>query len=308
MVRRRRGSPLSRLRFAGGEHQPRPPAPSRDGGDRGSGAAPVRRRTRIRDRGQGRARALDGRVDAGRSHDELLHQRRCRRRRERGQAGALVYRPRQGGRPLPLLPRGDRRRRVAHRRPAPLAGRARGTGRRPPARSLPVPLPGRSPVRRGAAGARAALRARGRRGAARLRGRAQRHSRAERHWRTCRHHCARRARRRSARRSRARRARRVRRRRVRRRHARRRLSRLRRRPAPRGGPAVRGPRKRGRRRPRDGHRRQRRAGAAGRLPALDPRGVRPARHPSDPRRGDDGLRPHGALVRLRALGRRPPTS
>ena len=45
--------------------------------------------------------------------------------------------------------------------------------------------------------------------------------------------------------------------------------------------------------------------AARRLPPGDPRGLRPPRDPVDPRRGDGRLRPHRAVVRLRALGRRP---
>ena len=52
-----------------------------------------------------------------------------------------------------------------------------------------------------------------------------------------------------------------------------------------------------------GHERDHRP--AGRLPAVDPRGVRPPRDPADPRRGDGGLGPHRPLVRVRALGRRP---
>ena len=47
---------------------------------------------------------------------------------------------------------------------------------------------------------------------------------------------------------------------------------------------------------------------ARRLPAVDPRGLRPARDPADLRRGDGGLRPHREVVRGRALGRRARTS
>ena len=66
-----------------------------------------------------------------------------------------------------------------------------------------------------------------------------------------------------------------------------------------------GARHRRRRDPRDGHRDERRHRPAGRLPAVDPRGLRPARHPAHLRRGDGRLRPHGQVVRVRELGRRP---
>ena len=82
------------------------------------------------------------------------------------------------------------------------------------------------------------------------------------------------------------------------------LPRLHRRAAPRGDPRVRG-RAHGRRGdPRDGDRDERDHPAARRLPPGDPRGLRPARDPADPRRGDGRLRPHRTVVRLRALGRR----
>ena len=53
---------------------------------------------------------------------------------------------------------------------------------------------------------------------------------------------------------------------------------------------------------------QRRDRPARRLPAVDPRGLRPARDPAHLRRGDGRLRPHRQVVRLRALGRRARTS
>ena len=72
------------------------------------------------------------------------------------------------------------------------------------------------------------------------------------------------------------------------------LPRLLGRAAPRGDPRVRG-RAHGRRgHPRDGHRDERDHPAARRLPAGDPRGLRPARDPADPRRGHGRLRPHRA--------------
>ena len=51
-----------------------------------------------------------------------------------------------------------------------------------------------------------------------------------------------------------------------------------------------------------GHERDHRP--ARRLPAVDPRGLRPARDPADRRRGDGRLRPHRQVVRRRQLGRR----
>ncbi len=69
-----------------------------------------------------------------------------------------------------------------------------------------------------------------------------------------------------------------------------------------------GPRDRGRRRARDRDGHERRHRAAPRLSAFGARGVRPARHPADPRRGDDRLRPHRPLVRLPSTGMSCPTS
>ena len=83
------------------------------------------------------------------------------------------------------------------------------------------------------------------------------------------------------------------------------VSRLHGRAAPRGDPPVRGRAHRRRRDPRDRHGHERRDPAARRLPPLDPRDLRPAWDPADPRRGDGRLRPHRPLVRLRQLGRRP---
>ena len=133
-------------------------------------------------------------------------------------------------RPLPLVPRCDRRRDHAHRRPAALVRRAGHAGGRADVRPVHVPLPGRPP---------------------------------------------------------------------------RPVPGLLRRPAPRGDPHVRGPAHGRGRDPRDGDGDERDHRPARRLPAVDPRGLRPARHPADPRRGDGGLGPHRPLVRVRPLGRRP---
>ena len=67
---------------------------------------------------------------------------------------------------------------------------------------------------------------------------------------------------------------------------------------------VRGRAHRRRRDPRDGDRHERDHRPAGRLPPVDPRGLRPARDPADRRRGDGRLRPHRQVVRGRPLGRR----
>ena len=114
--------------------------------------------------------------------------------------------PPQDRRALPQLPRRDRRRDHAHRRPAPLARRARDPGRRADVRPVHLPLPGRP-------------------------------SRS--------------------------------------------VPGLHRRAAPRGDPHVRGARDGRRRDPRDGHRHERDHRPAGRLPAVDPRGLRPLRDPAD---------------------------
>ena len=79
----------------------------------------------VRQRAAVRARPAARRGDAGRPRHDAVHHRRRGRQRERRQAGALGDRPPEGGRPVPQLPRRDRRRRGAHRRPAALAGGAR---------------------------------------------------------------------------------------------------------------------------------------------------------------------------------------
>ena len=86
----------------------------------------------------------------------VLHERRRRGERERDQARALVHGPPQDHRALPQLPRRDRRRDHAHRRPAPLAGRARASPascgcstRTPTAAPRAIPIRARSaPARR----------------------------------------------------------------------------------------------------------------------------------------------------------------
>ena len=180
-----------------------------------------------------RARAPDRRGDARRPDDVVLHERRRRGERERDQARPLVHGAPQDRRPLPLVPRRDRRRDHAHRRPAPLARRAGHPGRRADARPVHLPLPGRPS-----------------RPVPGLLGRA----------------------------------------------------------APRGDPPVRGPAERRGRDHGDDRRDERHHRPARRLPAVDPRGLRPARDPADPRRGDGRLRAHRQVVRLRATGTSSRTS
>ena len=80
------------------------------------------------------------------------------------------------------------------------------------------------------------------------------------------------------------------------------------RPAPRGDPHVRGAANGRGGDARDRDRDERDHRPARRLPAVDPRGLRPPRDPADPRRGDGGLGPHGPLVRAATTGTSSPTS
>ena len=91
------------------------------------------------------ARPDAGRGDAGRSLRLVLHERRRRGERERGQARPHGHRPPQDHRAVPLLPRRHARRRLAHGRSPPLARRAGHGGRRPRVRPLHLPLPRRPP-------------------------------------------------------------------------------------------------------------------------------------------------------------------
>ena len=78
--------------------------------------------------------------------------------------------------------------------------------------------------------------------------------------------------------------------------------------APRGDPRVRGRAHRRGRDPRDDHRHERDHRAAGRLPAVDPRGVRPPRDPADPRRGDGRASAGRARGSRATTGTSSPTS
>ena len=82
-------------------------------------------------------------VTPGRPVRLVLHERRRRGERERGQARAARHGPSQDHRALPLVPRCDERRRHAHRRPSSLGGRAGHAGRRADVRPVHVSLPGR---------------------------------------------------------------------------------------------------------------------------------------------------------------------
>ena len=90
-----------------------------------------------------RARPDARRGDARRPLRLVLHERRRRGQRERDQARAHGHRPPQDHRALPLLPRRHPRRRLADRRPAPLARRAGHGGHRARVRPVHLPLPGR---------------------------------------------------------------------------------------------------------------------------------------------------------------------
>ena len=118
--------------------------PKLDRRDQGAGREALHDRAADGDRAALAARRAARRGDARQPEDVVLHQRRRRGERERDQGRALVHRPAQDDRALPLLPRRHGRRDHAHRRPAPLARRAGPAGRRADARPLHLPLPGRA--------------------------------------------------------------------------------------------------------------------------------------------------------------------
>ena len=149
---RRRGGPpllglrrqaLPRLRVAARQRLDRLPASEAHRGDQGAGRAALHDRAADGDRAALAARAPARRGHARQPEDVVLHERRRRGERERDQGRALGHRPPQDHRPLPQLPRRDRRRDHAHRRSPPLACRAGAARRRAHARPLHVPLPGR---------------------------------------------------------------------------------------------------------------------------------------------------------------------
>ena len=200
------GKALPRLRLAARERLDRPFAPEGRAGDQGPGREARDDRAADGDGVALAAREAPRRGDARRSQHVVLHERRRGSERERDQARALVHRPPQDHRALPQLPRRDSRRDHAHRRPAPLGGRAGPARRRAHVRPVHLSLPGRP-------------------------------SRS--------------------------------------------VPGLHRRPAPRGDPPVRGRAHRRRGDPRDGHGHERDHRPARRLPAVDPRGLRPSRDPAD---------------------------
>ena len=135
---------LPRLRVAARQRLDRPPAPEGGRGDQGAGRQALHDRPADGDRAALDARAAARRGDAGRPPDVVLHERRRRGERERDQARALVHRPPQDHRALPLATTarppaaitltGDPRRWPAE------PGHPR---RRADARPVHVPLPGR---------------------------------------------------------------------------------------------------------------------------------------------------------------------
>ena len=116
---------LPRLRVPARQRLARPPASEGHRGDQGAGGAALHDRADDGEREALRAGAAPRRGDARRPDDVVLHERRRRGERERDEARALVHRPAEDRRALPLLPRRDRGRDLGDRRPAPLARRAR---------------------------------------------------------------------------------------------------------------------------------------------------------------------------------------
>ena len=112
---------LSRLRLAAGQREHRLPAPEAGRGDHRAGRQIDHHLARVRQRGPQRSGPPDRRTRAGRPEQGVLHQRRRRGDRERDPHGPAAHRPAQGLRRLPQLPRRDRRRAHADRRPAALA-------------------------------------------------------------------------------------------------------------------------------------------------------------------------------------------
>ena len=138
------GQALPRLRLAARQRQHRSPAPADHSGDQGPGRPALHDRASDGERVPLPARADARRGDAGRPLRLVLHERRRRGERERGEARAPRDGPPQDHRPLPVVPRGDERRGDADRRSSPLGGRARDARRRADVRPVHVSLPGRS--------------------------------------------------------------------------------------------------------------------------------------------------------------------
>ena len=135
---------LPGFRVAARQRQHRPSAPEDHPGDQGSGRQAVHDRAADGERVALAARPDAGRGDARRPLGLVLHERRRRGQRERDQARPHGHRPPQGDRALPLLPRRHPRRRLAHRRSAPLARRAGHGGHRARVRPVHLPLPRRA--------------------------------------------------------------------------------------------------------------------------------------------------------------------
>ena len=116
------------------QRRPRPPGDHQ--GDPGPGGVARLHQPVHGQRGPGPARRQARRDHARRHGRVLLHQRRRRGQRERHPHRPRGHRPPQDPGPLPLVPRRHRRQPDAHRRSAPLGGRA-GHSRRGP-RARPV--------------------------------------------------------------------------------------------------------------------------------------------------------------------------
>ena len=152
---------LHRLQQPVDVRQRRPWPPGDHQGDPGPGGVARLHQPVHGQRGPGPAGREAGRDHARRHGGVLLHQRRRRVQRERHPHRPRRHRPAQDSRPLSLVPRRHRRQPDAHRRPAPLGGRAGHPRRRPRARPVSrhgprlghggavAPLPGRGDRARG---------------------------------------------------------------------------------------------------------------------------------------------------------------
>ena len=108
----------------------RPLAPEGGEGDPGAGGGPRLREPVPRHRAARAARREARRARSRRHRRLLLHERRRRGQRERDPRGARRDRAPQGAGALSLVPRRHGRGDLAHRRPAPLGGRAGAAGHR----------------------------------------------------------------------------------------------------------------------------------------------------------------------------------
>ena len=157
---------VDRLRLDARQHEPRTPAPEDDPGDQGPGRHAVHGGPAVRQRSAQRGRPPDRREGQPRARrrgprrrplrEGVLHQRRCRRRRERGAPGQGLHRPDEGAVGISELPRRHSTVGRPHRRTATPGERAIGAG---PGEVLgAVPVPVGVPLRLARAGDRASTR------------------------------------------------------------------------------------------------------------------------------------------------------